>query len=301
MSLKKTEILKISITTESKERILEYIKKYLVSRSSFTVKQGKNKSKPLNIVTPNPEQIVYAQKDKHFANILNRADVAIPDGIGIVLAHRFLHSQLTTHHSSLPLRRIPGIDLMEDLVKMGAERGDRIALIGGRRGVAVEALECLQQKYPNLAGWAQDGPEFEMKNEKLKMKNGKQNQDIYFEQLARRIRENNTKIVFVGLGAPKQEYFMRLLATRYQLLARKQKKKIASNQSPVASSLILMSVGGSFDILAGRTPRASLVVRSLGLEWLWRLIREPWRFRRQLALVEFVRLVLWTKIRSITR
>ncbi len=233
MGLKSSKILGISVTTDSKEDILEYIQKYLE-------KSSEKQKEPLVIVTPNPEQIVMAQKDSHFAKILNQADVAIPDGQGLALAAR--------------LKRIPGVEFLEDLVALAAKRGYAIGLIGGRGGVAVRALECLSRR-AGIKGWAIE-PE------------GKT-----IEEVTKKIVDSNTRLVFVGLGAPKQEYFI----------------ENAKCQMPNAKyPLILMSVGGAFDMISGRTPRAPHAVRVVGLEWLWRLVREPWRFRRQLALLKFL-------------
>src|SRR3989344_7490267 len=102
MGLNKTKVLGINVTTNSRVEILEEIKKYL--------KSGANTSeKSFTIVTPNPEQIVLAQKDKHFADVLNGADVAIPDGIGLALVMR--------------LKKIPGVEFMEDVVAIAAKEG----------------------------------------------------------------------------------------------------------------------------------------------------------------------------------
>ncbi|OGG23881.1 hypothetical protein A3A79_01615 [Candidatus Gottesmanbacteria bacterium RIFCSPLOWO2_01_FULL_43_11b] len=228
MSLNAVKILGISITKNKKNEILEYIEKYLRSKAK----------KPLIIVTPNPEQVVFAQKNKRFADILNRADLSLPDGIGIAL--------------TLGIQRIAGVEFMEDVVEMAAKWGYRIGLIGGKGRVAVEALECLQKKYPGLTGSVGD------------------------------IRK--AKIVFVALGAPKQEYFIEELTTN--------NLQPASPAGRLTTPLILMAVGGSFDIIAGHIPRAPLFIRLIGFEWAWRLFREPWRWKRQLALFEFMKNVL---------
>ena len=85
--------------------------------------------------------------------------------------------------------------------------------------------------------------------------------------------------MFVALGAPKQEYYIEEMAKK-------------------TKGVVYMAVGGSFDIISGRLRRAPLFMRRMGLEWLWRLILEPWRIRRQLALVEFVWMVLKEKLIS---
>ena len=246
MGLHAEKILGINITSDSKKTILEELEKRLTH-------QGKNGVGCVTVVTPNPEQIVYAKRDRRFADILNRADVAIPDGGGIVWAYRTLGGK---EH----LRRIPGVEFMEDLVAIAAKRGVTIGLIGGRGDLAVRTLECLLAKYPGLRGWAVD-PD-----------------SVSLTFLAEKIRKTNARIVFVALGAPKQEYFIARLRRECQM--------------PNAKCQIFMSVGGSFDIIAGRIPRAPAWMRGLGLEFLWRLFREPRRFGRQLALVKFVWLVL---------
>src|SRR3989304_3753905 len=127
MSLDTIQILGISITANPRNDILEYVRKYLSksqkSSANWRIKSQKLEKKPLVIVTPNPEQVVLAQKDKHFAWLLNQADVAIPDGVGMVWVARFLsfpHSLITRHPS---LKRVPGVEFMEDLVEMASKQG----------------------------------------------------------------------------------------------------------------------------------------------------------------------------------
>lgn len=190
---------------------------------------------------------------------------------------------------------------MEDLVRLAAQRGYPIALIGGRSGVAVEALECLKKRHTGLHGWAVEAPEFDLEymgspaKYELRIRNYDEGQkdrtssfvlhnskfvipltgdlEDHIKQLARRIVERGTRLIFVGLGAPKQEY-----------LIENAKCQMLNAKCP----LIFMSVGGAFDIIAGRVKRAPAVVRWMGFEWLWRLVRQPWRLRRQLALVKFL-------------
>ncbi len=248
MSLSKQKILGIGVTVNSKKEILEYIEKYL----------GKSAKKPLVIVTPNPEQIVAAQSDNHFRKLLNQADVAIPDGIGLARV--------------LGCRKIAGIDFMKDLVGLAAKQGFPIALIGGRDGVAVKALECLSRQSAGLHGWVEEPGEVSLSHVS----------DLrYLRHLEEKIQKTGVRIVFVGLGAPKQEYFIERLASQ-DLLLRTQEQVLP---------LVLMSVGGSFDIFAGKIPRAPSLVRAVGLEWLWRLVLEPWRWRRQLSLLKFIWLI----------
>ncbi|MEK9143275.1 MAG: WecB/TagA/CpsF family glycosyltransferase [Patescibacteria group bacterium] len=262
MGLKLKKILGISITTESRKSILEYVEKYLG-------KTSEKRKKPFVIVTPNPEQIVAAQDDPHFAENLNNADVAIPDGIGLALAMR--------------LARIPGVEFMEDLVKLAAGRGYTIGLIGGRGNIAVEALECLTRKFSGLSGWAIE-PE-----------------EKTIEEIIKKIEDSKTRLVFVGLGAPKQEYFIARLAhdMSFRPPSRNPEKKgWIPGQARDDKRIVFMSVGGSFDMIVGRTPRAPHAIGAFGLEWLWRLGREPWRWKRQVALLKFVWLVFGEKLKK---
>jgi N-acetylglucosaminyldiphosphoundecaprenol N-acetyl-beta-D-mannosaminyltransferase len=295
MSLNAVKILEIFITTDSKKKILEYCRKYLSEIPNPKSQIPKKTKKPLIIVTPNPEQVVYAQKDTHFASILNRADVAVPDGGRLVWASRFLR-QLSTKNQQLTIKeRIPGVELMEDLVHLAADRGFPIALIGGRGGVAVEAFECLRQKHSRLLGWAETGPEIKIFNFQFSIFNSKIKERQYFQRLGRRIVQSQARIVFVGLGAPKQEFFIEKLAYSLQRVAHSKRIEPKAKSYPLSAPLILMAVGGSFDIIGGRTPRAPLVIRSMGFEYIWRLLRQPWRVGRQFALLKFLWLVVREK------
>lgn len=112
------------------------------------------------------------------------------------------------------------------------------------------------------------------------------------EEISRKTVDSHTRIVFVGLGAPKQEFFIERMSEWVMRDGGSGKQKNAFTRSPSNPSLILMSVGGAFDIIAGRTPRAPLILRTIGLEWLWRLALEPWRWRRQVVLLKFLWLVI---------
>ena len=287
MSLDAVKILEISITKNSKNEILEFIRNGFATEAEKSDKRGKNPQKIgkiLTIVTPNPEQIVYARHDKHFREIINQADVAIPDGIGVVWAIKFLHLLPAVYHPQPTVTTIPGIEFMENLILEATKQRVPIALIGGRGGLALKTLECLQKTHQKLVGWAIDGPEMRIENFELRMKY--ENAENYFQELAKRIVETKTRMVFVGLGAPKQEYFIEKLSRELSLV---------HYQLPT----LCMSVGGSFDEIAGRIPRAPVWVNRFGMKWLWRLVLEPWRIKRQLALIKFVWLVVLERYKMI--
>jgi N-acetylglucosaminyldiphosphoundecaprenol N-acetyl-beta-D-mannosaminyltransferase len=294
MSLNAGKVLQIQVNLDPKEKILEYLRKYLENGSIIQNPKSKIQHKPLIIVTPNPEQAVLAESDPHFREIINQADVAIPDGIGIVWALKFEDGRQKTDK----IKRISGADLMVDLVAMAEKNGVPITLIGGKNGLAVDAYECLKKKYPNLQGWGEDGPELKIMNHELRFMNHEstdnidisihnptnvQSSDDYFRMLAHKIIKNRVGMVFVGLGAPKQEYFLENL--KYQISNFKYNKPV-----------IMMAVGGSFDFITGKVKRAPVRIQNAGFEWFWRLMQEPWRWKRQLTLVRFVYLVLKNQI-----
>lgn len=184
------------------------------------------------IVTPNPEFLVTANSDPEFKKILNNADLAIPDGMGLKLSGDI---ECIT----------PGIDLMEALIKMAEEKGFTVGFLGGRDKVAEETVKRLKEKYPQLrVSFISEEPE----------------------------NISSADVLFVAFGAPKQE------------------KWIAENLNNIPVK-VAMGVGGAFDCLSGRIPRASLWVRKLGLEWLFRLAVQPWRINRQLALLKYLMLI----------
>ncbi len=245
-------ILGTGISNVNSREVLEEIRKWLA-----------NGPKTYQIFTPNPEILVLGQKDREFTRILNITDLALPDGQGLILASRFLKNPLK--------EKVAGSDLLEKLAAMASKEGVTVGLIGGGSGIALRALECLQKNYPGLKGWAEAGPEIKLPIE----------YEYDWDKLIKKIKETETKIIFVGLGAPKQEYFINNL-----------KSKTYDLKSP----LILMAVGGTFDYLSGKIPRAPKWVQELGLEWLYRLVRQPWRIKRQSSLLTFIWLVLKEKI-----
>src|SRR3972149_340825 len=127
----KVKILKVGVSSVSFEEDLEEIKKWLT-----------NPVEKRYIVTPNPEILVAAQKDTEFREILNQADLALPDGIGLIWGSRILGRPLK--------ERITGADFMEKLCQLAAEKGFTVGLMGGRNGVAVKAAECLKKRHPKL-------------------------------------------------------------------------------------------------------------------------------------------------------
>jgi len=163
---------------------------------------------------------------------------------------------------------------------LGASEGFVIGLIGGQGKIAVKCGECLQRLYPNLKWWGEEGPE--IKDRILDIKDSSKNfqfsdsknekQTYNFNALIDKINRNRTRILFCAFGAPKQEFFINAL--------RQYENKL---HQPLAA----IGVGGVFDEIGGAVSPAPEWIDKIGLKWFWRLIHQPWRWKRQLALLKF--------------
>ena len=211
-------------------------------------------SVPHHVITLNAEIIYQAQHSLELLNLINQADLVTPDGAGVVWASSYL-GQPTPE-------RVTGIDLVLSLCPVAEAKGYKIFLLGAAPGVAEEASQKLQEVYPNLQvvgcyhGYFQPNSEEERK-------------------ILRLIEHSRPDLLLVALGAPRQEFWIR--------------QQIDQGTLTVPVSI---GVGGSLDVIAGRVERAPAWMCRLKLEWLGRLIREPRRWRRMLALPKFVIKVL---------
>ena len=211
---------------------------------------------PHQIVTLNPEMLVLAHHDPAFRRQLNAADLNVPDGVGLMLAARFLGH---------PLRqRVTGSDGIYRMAEECARMGYRPYFLGAAPGVAEIAAQRLAAANPGLevAGTYAGSPRPEDETE-----------------IVQRIRAVAPDVLFVAYGVPAEE------------------KWIARNAQRLGVP-VMVGVGGAFDFVAGVTRRAPPWMRRFGLEWLHRLLRQPWRWRRQLALPRFALLVLRQRLRG---
>lgn len=206
--------------------------------------------RPHRIMTLNPEFLYRAQFEGRLLELARRADLVTPDGMGIVWACR-----LAGH--PVP-ERVAGTDLMLRLAERAAAEGWRIFLLGAAPGVAAEAAGKLCESYPGLQVAGTGHGYFKDEEE-----NG----------LAVKIKKTRPQLVFVALGAPRQEEWI--------------DRRLEDTGAAAA-----MGVGGSFDVVAGKVRRAPRWVRSINLEWLYRLVKKPSRWRRQLVLPLFAWLVI---------
>ena len=229
----KTFLLGVGFNNLTETEVLEYI-----------VKNLQKQRKKYYIVTPNPELLVIANNDKDYKKVLNGAELALPDGIGIIIGSQLLGKPLK--------QRITGVDFMEMLCKEVSKRPITVSFLGAGPNVAVKTSECLQKRYPGLnVGWVAQEWSEELKNKE-------------------------TDILFVAFGSPKQEIWI----------------SEHLNELPIK---VAVGVGGAFDFVSGNVRRAPGFMRRLGLEWLFRLVIQPWRIKRQLSLVKFSYLILKEK------
>lgn len=241
------------------------------------------KGSPVLIVTPNPEQVLLASKDVLYRKILNYSDIAIPDGIGLVQAIRFLDLPtpkniflkapyvffqgvwvgLATFFNKKWLFKnfspVKGRELFLDIMKLANKKGWKVFLFGGEQGEAQETANKLGLSLKKIKMKAMDGPKLTKKGTPFSKKEAR------FEKRAiATINAFSPDLLFLGFTPPKQEkWFWR----------NKRKLKVGA----------VMVLGGTFKYIAGKSKLPPSSMSSLGLEWLWRLITEPYRLGRILT------------------
>jgi N-acetylglucosaminyldiphosphoundecaprenol N-acetyl-beta-D-mannosaminyltransferase len=212
------------------------------------------------VATVNPEFIMEARHNRQFRDLLNSAALATPDGIGIILAARLL---------GRPLRgRATGVAIVDRLAALSAAEGYGLFLLGAAPGVADLAAQELDRRHPGVrvVGTYAGSP---------------RNED--WPDIRERLHDAQPDVLLVAYGAPRQDLW------------------IGQHRGALPASVkIAMGVGGVFDYMSGRVPLAPPVLRRLGLEWVYRLVRQPWRWRRILRVLAFgllvVREAIWRAV-----
>ena len=199
-------------------------------------------------VTPNPEIVMACRKNPALADAVKDAFLVLPDGIGVVIGSKILGRPLSG--------KVAGIEYGETLLSRCASEGRTVFFLGAKPGIAEKAAENLMAKYPglNIVG----------------------TNDGYFKDPAPIIEKINSlspDVLFVCLGAPAQELWMRENVKKLNIR-------------------LALGLGGSLDVFAGTVRRAPEFFVNHGLEWFYRLIKEPWRAKRMLKLPEFLILVV---------
>lgn len=199
------------------------------------------------VYTPNSEIVQACIENNALYDIINSAEVICPDGIGVVKAAKILKTPLKG--------KVAGIEVGEKLIASLTDGSKSIFLMGGKPGIAEKAAEELSKKYPGIkiAGT----------NDGYFKKEGEENNAVIAK-----INNSRADVLFVCLGAPAQE------------------KWIYSNRDKL-NVTVMLGLGGSLDGYAGVVKRAPKVFINLGLEWFYRLLCEPWRFKRMMKLPKF--------------
>ncbi len=256
------KLFQVGIDQVDNQETIQRIEEFIVSK------------KPHQIVTPDTLAVLRARKDPEYQAILKSADLVTPDGAGILWA-------ATTLNYPLP-ERVTGIDIIHNTCRLAAEKGYSLYLLGSYPGVASAAALNLSKKYPGIkiAGTHHGYFSCEDRENCGDVKNGNNEKSKEEEEkIIAEIKENKPDILLVGMGVPKQEKWI--------------DKNLKSLNIPVC-----MGVGGSFDVLSGRIPRAPLWMQRHGMEWIYRSIKQPNRAFRTLALFYFIWLVTLGKIVS---
>ncbi len=187
------------------------------------------------VVTINPEMISNAVKDPDFADIINNADLVIPDGIGVEIGLKIL---------GYNVKRIAGIEFSHRMIEECAKNNQSVALIGAKPEIVKKAKENLVKEFPSLyITYIHDG---------------------YFNEddsILAELKIRQPRLVLCALGSPKQEEFI-------------------LKAKSILPEALFVGVGGSFDVWSGEVKRAPEIYQKLGLEWLYRTILDPKRFKR---------------------
>lgn len=233
----KEEYLGVSVVTLNYEEIISDIKKRMETGQQST------------IIAVNPEKFIAAEKDPRVKELINGATYQIPDGIGVILASRLKGGKIKS--------RVTGVDMMQRLLKFAAEEKKKVYMYGAKEEIVAEARKNIESHFTNIQIVGYSNGYVDNQNE-----------------LIDKINKSNAEILFVALGSPRQEIWIR-----------ENKDKL--------NVKVFQGVGGSFDVFSGQVKRAPMFFRKLGLEWFYRLITDPKRLKRQLALPRFlVRIIM---------
>ena len=221
-------ILGIPFSVRDKETTLQAIDSLL------------NEKTNAKIFTPNPEILYRAKSTPSLNRALRTADILLPDGVGVILASRLTDTPLPC--------RITGIDTAEHILRVAADKGLSVYLLGGRVGVAERAADKLRKRFSGLRVAGSHHGYFSSEAERT--------------AVAATIKEAAPDILFVCLGSPAQEEF------------------IAEFTPRLPSLRLSMGLGGCLDIWSGDIQRAPKIMQRTGMEWLYRTVREPKRAKR---------------------
>ena len=201
------------------------------------------------VFTPNAEIVQLCVEDESIREVVNSADLIVPDGAGVVLASKILGRPLKS--------KVAGVDLGKHAIELSEKKGYKVYFVGGKPGIAELAAEKLKESYPNFNLVGTHDGYFAKEGEKS-------------ERVIDDICAKAPDILFVCFGVPAQE------------------KWIFANRDRLKDIGLIMGLGGSLDSYAGTVKRAPDIFIKLILEWFYRLIKEPRRIGRMMKLPKFI-------------
>lgn len=256
MAMDKFDILGVKVNNLNMDQACQKIFSFIDSNKGSSM-----------VVTPNAEMIMRARDNKELADILNNAELSLPDGAGVLLASHLLQIDIK--------ERVSGFDLMVELLSNNFKKDYSVYFLGGRPGIAEKMVERLRKEPKKIL------PGSKIFSDKVKIfgfQHGYLDKELK-TSLIDEINDKRPDILFVGMGAPLQEKFLE------------------ENMDDLEIK-VGITVGGSFDVLAGELKRAPDWMQKAGLEWLFRLFQEPARFKRMLALPHFALLAILKSVKN---
>lgn len=206
-----------------------------------------------HIVSLNPENLVITQENNEFKKVIETAQIRLIDGVGIVLAGKLF---------GFKVERLTGVKLMKELIELADRISLTVLLIGGKPNLALQLAECYQKKHLKARIRGVEG----IRNIK---KPTKEEEKALFSIVA----DLKPNIILVAFGSPEQELWL-------------------ARHNNELNGIVCMGVGQGFDVYGGSVKRAPVFIQKIGLEWFFRLLIQPRRWRRQLRLVKFLWLIV---------
>lgn len=263
-------IVRVLMRRVENEEIPDDIEAFGVRISPVTMTEAMDKIEamihagtPHHVVTSDANAILRAQEDPEYAAIMSRAALITPDGYGVIWGARLMN---------LPIyERVTGVDMVTGICERAAKHGYRIFILGSEPGTAATAATRLMETYPGLQVVGTHHGMI-LRDEKL------------LNHALQQIKDARPDVLFVAMGIPLQEKFIA--------------QHMAELKVPVA-----LGVGGSFDVYSEKLKRAPVAVQRAGMEWLYRVWQEPWRWKRMGYVPRFMLFALkeWLGITHITR
>jgi N-acetylglucosaminyldiphosphoundecaprenol N-acetyl-beta-D-mannosaminyltransferase len=234
MEIPKVNVFGIAVSRMSMQETIDYIIEAI------------HQNKPHQVVTINPIMVMMALEDPEFMSIMHRAELIVPDGTGVVWAAKY---------KGTPVKeRVPGCDLLYELMKAGESHRWKVYLLGASPEVIAETASRLKAAYPRIDIVGYHHGYFTPEED---------------QRIVEEIKQADPQLLFVASQLDRQEPWIHEYRDQLNIP-------------------IMMGVGGSFDVIAGRVKRAPKAFQKLHLEWFYRLMKEPTRFKRMLALPKFV-------------